>query len=648
MMFRIIFFLSILFCFVNPCESAMPIQRAPYGSWISPITTDLIVKDVNFLGDLSADRDVIYWSEMHPSEKGRTTVYRLDKGKIEEMTPAPYNVRSSVHEYGGGAFLAAHGNLFFVNEQDGRIYRRDVSGNISPITPEKKNRRYADFSVDPKLKFLVGVREEHVAQEVINTIVKIDLKSGEETVIASGDDFYSSPRVNEAGTKVAFISWNHPNMPWDHVSLSVITLSTGEKEVIAQSDESIYQPLWSSDGTLYFVSDRSGFWNLYRWKKGVEALYPKAAEFGLPAWVFGRPTFALTEIDGKECIVCVFSEQGIDHLAILYLNERRFKKIPLPFNVFRSVFAYHHQIYFIAASPIEASAVIIYDLDQEKYQVIQKSMKVDIDPAFISLPEPITFPTDDGGLAYGFFYPPTNPHFIGEKKELPPLIVRCHGGPTAQATPGFSLEIQFWTSRGLALLDVNYGGSTGYGRDYRNRLKGSWGIRDVQDAIDGALFLVKEKKVDPKRMAIKGASSGGYTTLCALAFSNVFKGGVSYFGVSDPELLVKDTHKFEAKYLDGLIGLYPERRDLYDARSPLLHAQQIHSSLLLLQGTDDPIVPVNQAQKMYDVLKANGRDVTLILLEGEKHGFKKSENIKRAYAAELQFYGKIFNFKPHD
>ncbi len=624
-------------------------KTAVYGSWKSPITSDLIVAGTVGLGQVRLDGEAVYWIEQRPAEGGRNVIVRrTPDGTIADLTPAPLNARTRVHEYGGGAYAVQDGTCYFSNFTDQRLYRQTGAADPEPLTAAE-GLRYADASVDPRRSRLVCVREDHrdAAQEAVNSLVSIDLSSGAETVLVSGRDFYSNPRLSPDGSRLAWLSWNHPNMPWDGTELWVGTVrsdgSLTEVGLVAGGDaESIFQPEWSPLGILYFVSDRSGWWNLYRARNGrVEALWDKHADFGRPQWVFGMATYAFAAADR---IICTYAENGTWHMASLDPGTRHRDAIALPYTEVSEVQALSDRAVFLAGSPTAPPAVVQLDLDTHALSVLRQSSQLDLDPACLSTPQALAFPTEHDRTAYGLFYPPTNADYVAPEDERPPLVVKSHGGPTAAAQTALDLRIQYWTSRGFAVLDVNYGGSTGYGRAYRQRLNGQWGIVDVDDCVNGAHYLVARGEVDTERLAITGGSAGGYTTLCALTFRNMFRAGASHYGISDLEALVRDTHKFESRYPDNLVGPYPEQQSVYVARSPVHFTQQLSCPLIVFQGAEDTIVPPNQAELMVTALRAKGLPVAYVLFAGEQHGFRQAENIKRALDGELYFYSRIFGF----
>lgn len=614
----------------------------PYGTWPTPITTELITKDTTSFTEMQADGDTLYWAEGRPSEKGRVALMkRTPDGKETELNKE-ISVRTRVHEYGGGAFCVQLGVVYFSNDKDRAYYRLDSNGKLKKLAGDSR-LRFADGCVSADGKSVYLVCEEHKSEhEVLNYIVKMD-QEGKQTVVASGHDFYSSPRLSPDGKKLSFLTWDFPEMPWDGTTLWVLDLETKKlEEVAGNADESICQVQWSPKGELYFCSDRTGFWNIYRLHKGkVETLYKMDAEFGLPAWVFGKPTYTFLTHENREVLACTYSDKGLDRLALLYPDEHRLKELELPYTFATNLCAIGNRVYFFGATPTQSVCIVELDPFTKQSKVIKRSVKEPLDPAWISEPELMEYPSMNDKTGYGFFYPPKNPDYKGMPGEKPPLVVRCHGGPNGRSYAYLSLEVQYWTSRGFAFLDVNYGGSTGYGREYLKRLEGNWGVLDVEDALSASRAIVEEGRADPKRLFIRGGSAGGYTVLCAVAHDHTFAAGTSYFGVSDLELLYKDTHKFEARYTDRLVAVYPEGLELIRERSPINHIDQISTPILLLQGDEDKIVPPNQSEEIYEALKSRGVPVEYILFKGEGHGFRSAENIRRALEAELSFYQKI-------
>ena len=624
---------------------------ASYGSWRSPITSDLIVAGTIGLGQVALEGGEVYWIESRPQERGRNVIVRrAANGEINDVTPLPFNARTRVHEYGGGSYLVNGGEVFFSNFADQRIHHQPPDREPRAITPEIE-WRYADAIYDSSLPRLICVREDHsvAGREAANAIVGFPLEGdiGEQQVLAGGYDFYSSPRLNRDASQLAWLCWNHPNMPWDGTELWVADIQAdgslaNQRLIAGGADESIFQPEWSPQGELHFISDRTGWWNLYRWRNGkAEALCPMEADFGLPQWVFGMSTYAFRE-DEENSIVCTYIEQGFSRLAILNTETGTLEKIETSYTRIDGLRTKSDRAVFVAASPSEATSIVEFDLTLRTFETLRRSSELAIDPGYISTPQPIEFPTENNLTAHGFFYAPNNRDFPAPAAEKPPLLVMIHGGPTAATSPALRLGIQYWTSRGIAVLDVNYGGSTGYGRVYRQRLNGNWGVVDVDDCVNGARYLAEQGLVDGNRLAITGGSAGGYTVLCALTFRDVFKAGASHYGVSDLIALDEDTHKFESRYTFGLVGT---SHDLYRARSPIHHTDQLNAPVIFFQGLEDKIVLPNQAEMMVEALRKKKLPVAYVAFEGEQHGFRQAANIKRALDGELYFYSRIFGFE---
>lgn len=639
----------------------MTSQVAPYGSWKSPITPELIMADAVGLSAPMIHGADTYWCEGRPTEQGRVVlVRRKPDGEICDVTQAPFNVRTRVHEYGGVSYWVTDDALYFSNFVDQRIYRLLPGDVPRPITPDVA-LRYADLTFDAVRGRLIAVREDHRAGgEPINTLVSLDAERARDAdrrggqVLVSGHNFYASPRLSPDGTRLAWLTWNHPNMPWDGTELWVAQVGADgdlvDAHIVAGGlSESVFQPEWSPDGELYFISDRTGWWNLYRWRAGqAEALYPLAAEFGLPQWVFGMSTYGFAS-DQK--LVCTFFQDGRWRLAVLNLAALTLEEIATPYTELSSLRIAGDRVLFGAGSPTEPYSLVMFDLAERQFTVLRRSSSLTLDPGYLSIPQEIEFSpqaTQAGLPVYAYIYAPRNRDFVAPVGEKPPLLVLSHGGPTGAASAAFNLDIQYWTSRGFAVVDVNYGGSTGYGRAFRQRLNGGWGIVDVDDCVGAALYLAGRGDVDPERLAIRGGSAGGYTTLSALAFHNVFKAGASHFGVSDLEALATDTHKFESRYLDNLVGPYPAQRDLYLARSPIHHTDGLNCALILFQGLDDQVVPPEQSRAMYEAVRGKGLPVAYLAYEGEGHGFRQAANIMRTLEAELYFYSKVFGFELAD
>ena len=630
-----------------------------YGSWRSPITSESIVSSSIRLGAVRLDGPDIYWSELRPKENGRQLVVRYgpddEIGTASDITPAPFSVRSRVHEYGGGAYVVHRGAVFFSNFADQLLYRQDAGAEPVAITPEVSpaaGLRYADAVVDARRERLICVVEDHrQGGEAVNAIATVPIEGGSPRILVSGNDFYSSPRLSPDGTQLAWITWNHPQMPWDGTELWMAYVGddgslSRPRKLTGNVKESVCQPQWSPGGSLHFISDATGWWNLYRWEgERAEPLFPMEAEFAGPQWNFGQSSYGFED---NTTIICTYIYEGIRRLARFDTRARSMDEIEMPYCGIGSLQVGEGIAVFLAASTDKPSALVRMNLDTLVMTELRKSSSVSIDPGYLSKPEVISFPTTGGFNAYGIYYRPQNKDYEPLVTERPPLLVKSHGGPTAAASAAFNPSIQYWTSRGIAVLDVNYGGSTGYGRAYRNRLQGAWGIVDIDDCVNGALYLVEKGKADEARLAIDGGSAGGYTTLGALTFRDVFKAGASYYGVSDMSSLAAETHKFESRYLDSLVGPYPEKKAVYEARSPINAVDQLSCPIIFLQGSEDKIVPPNQAEVMVAALKQKGIPVAYLLFEGEQHGFRKAENIKRALDAELSFYSQIFGFELAD
>ncbi|CAN5626746.1 S9 family peptidase [soil metagenome] len=626
----------------------------PYGAWRSELTTDLLLSGGLRFGQPSFHGDAVIWSEMRPSEDGRgVLVCAGADGSVEDLTPAGFDVRSRVHEYGGGAWWSVGGAIVFSNDEDGRLYRLDVGSAPIAITPEPSEPRalrYADGCAAPSGASTYCVRESHDvagASEPINEIVEVALDgSTEPRVIASGHDFFASPRLSPDRSELVYLSWDHPRMPWDGTELwSCVPDGSDPKLVAGGPEESICCPDWSPEGVLHFVSDRSDWWNLYsRGPAGPEPIAPIEAEVGEPAWLFGMQRYGFLG-DGR--IAVVVADGGFDWLGVIPARGGRIERLESRwFPVTSSLVAKYGRIAYSGAARRESDAVVVFDLATGKETALRQ-LSQSIDPGAISDAQEISFPGEGGG-SHALYYPPHNPDAEPPAGELPPLLVLIHGGPTSRVTDELELDIQYWTSRGFAVVDVNYGGSTGYGRAYRDRLQGRWGIVDVADCVAAARYLADRGEVDPARLAIRGGSAGGYTTLLALTTTDVFAAGASFYGVGDAAALARDTHKFESRYLDGLIGPYPEAEELYRERSPISHVDGLSCPLILLQGLEDEVVPPAQAEEMVAALDRKGIPYAYLAFEGEQHGFRKESTIRRAIEAELAFYGEIFGFEPAD
>ncbi|MGO8685283.1 MAG: prolyl oligopeptidase family serine peptidase [Thermoleophilia bacterium] len=714
----------------NQRDSGM--QTAPYGSWRSPITGDLVATAGVGLGWLLPSGDDVVWTETRPREEGRyVVVRRRSDGTVADVTPPGFSARTLVHEYGGGAAIvhanATGATVWFSNFADQRLYRQDLSNDVDadgrwrpsttsdaaplPITPApetERGLRYADGRATPDGRLLVVVRERHPADErvtnVVNELVSLPADgSAAPRVIASGHDFYSSPHLSADGRHLAWICWNHPNMPWDGTELWVADLAahgsvSNEHQVAGGPDESVVQPAWSPDGRLHYVSDRSGWWNIYRLLQAPladgaaggdtgdsvagdsgtiavapsEPVAPLAAEFAKPHWVFGLSNYTWLS-DGR--LAVFYSQDGLDHLALVDEHGAAGRGRLLPLSDEYTSLSYlaaggaaataadvtkamggagptggadagssRERLWFIGASAATGSSVVSLNPATGVSEAVRHGQQHDIDRDYLSLPQPIEFPTEGGQSAYALFYPPTNKDFQAPTGELPPLIIISHGGPTSAAEARLSLDLQFFTSHGFAVADVNYGGSSGYGRAFRRRLIGLWGVVDVDDSVNAALYLARTGRVDGARLAIRGGSAGGWTTLCCLAFRDTFAAGASHFGVAELERFAQDTHKFESRYLDSLVGPYPQEAELYRSRAPLNAADKISCPVIIFQGLEDKIVPPSQAEIMVAGLAANHLPYAYVTFPGEQHGYRKAESIKRALEAELYFYSRVFGF----
>ena len=634
-------------------------MEKPFGTWRSPITAQAVATQGIRLSYVAIDGEDIYWIEGRPQEGGRNVlVRRRPDGRVSDVTPADFNVRTRVHEYGGGAFTLSGGVVYASNFADQRIYRIDTAGSHepTPMTPPGQ-WFYADATLDVRRRRLISVREDHSHpdREPVNALVSIPLDGPPSPgdVIASGFDFYSSPALSPDGSHLAWLAWRHPQMPWDGTELWIADVTDAgtlsqPRHVAGGPTESIYQPGWAPDGHLYFVSDRDGGWKLYRSEEAspVSVNVPRGAEFGRPQWVFG--TASWIPVNPKRMVVS-YTQSGRWHLAQLDTVNGVLSPLAEALEPREWLAATPTHVVLVAGSTTTPDAVVRVDLATGAIEQLRPSATVDFPATLLSTPESLEFPSSDHQTTHAFYYPPHNAEYSAPQGERPPLILMSHGGPTTATSATLDLKVQFWTSRGFAVADVNYGGSSGFGRSYRQRLNGKWGVLDVHDMVTAAMFLVSTGKADPNRLMIRGGSAGGYTTLAALTFHpGVFKAGASYYGISDIEVLARDTHKFESRYLDTLVGPYPEARAIYRARSPIHFVDHLSCSLILFQGLEDKVVPPNQSEMMAAAVRAKGLPVAYLAFEGEQHGFRKATTIVRSLEAELYFYGRVFGFQPAD
>lgn len=631
-------------------------RLAPHGSWASPITADVLLKGVVHLRNqmLRWDGEDLYWSELRPDEGGRIVVCRRQAdGTTADVTPRDFNARSRVHEYGGGPYAVKNGTVYFTNFKDQRLYRQDAGGAPRAITPEG-DVRHADMVVDEARGRVIAVREDHTtgAREAVASLVAIDAEGHKEPItLVSGNDFYSSPKLSRDGTRIAWQTWNHPNMPWDQSEIWIGELDregkvVSSRKVAGAAQESVLQPEWSPLGELCFVSDRNDWWNIYRARgEGDEPVYHRQAEFGAPQWAFGQRYYDFVSADE---MVCIFHEAGGAKLGVVDLNTGRMRQIELLYTSLHNVQASGRKVAVYAASSTLADRVLVIDLDTHAQDIVKVSNPTKLDSAYFSVPRPMEFRTEHGRTAHAMYYAPRNQDFEAPADEKPPLIVHCHGGPTGSSGPTYPFEWQYWTSRGFALVDVDYGGSSGYGRAYRQRLNGEWGVVDVDDCINAARHLVEQGLVDAERISITGGSAGGYTVLLSLTKRDFYNAGASHYGIGDLALFAQETHKFESHYCDTLVGPYPERADVYRDRSAIRFADHLKCPVILFQGLEDRIVPPSQAETFVEVCREKGLPYAYVPFEGEQHGFRQEKNIRRAIEGELYFLSRIFGFEPAD
>jgi dipeptidyl aminopeptidase/acylaminoacyl peptidase len=625
---------------------------SPTGSWPTPITSELVVRAAARLGEVAVDGDDVWWSEARPAEGGRSVIVRRSAdGTVSDVLPAPWNARTRVHEYGDGSWTVQDGTLWFTEFTDQRLYRLDPGGDTPvAVTPEPSvpaGSRHADFRVLPD--GLLAVRETHAEgdrpAEVVNEIVRVSPEGSD--VLVSGPDFVSDARLAPDGVSLSWLQWDHPNMPWDAAQL-VVRAQDGTEHVLAGGPgESVVQPVWGEDLALWWFSDRTDVWSLYRKRphEQAEMVVDVGSDIAGPQWVFGQSRFALLA-DGR--VAFAYGRDGADRLAVLE-SDGSVRELDVPFGVFRYLTAQGTSVVCVAGSPSSEPVVLRVDVDGGEPEILRPARDLGLDPAWFSEPEHVTFPTTDDGTgiteAHALVYPPTNPEATAPEGDLPPLMVVVHGGPTSNAVPVLNVEVQYWTSRGFVVADVDYRGSTGYGRRYRDALQGRWGILDLDDVVACARHLADSGRVDPARMAIRGGSAGGYTTLAALTMRpGVFTAGASHYGVADLGALAAETHKFESRYLDGLVAPWPSGADVYAERSPINHVDALDTPLAVFQGDEDAVVPPDQAEAIVAALRAKGVPHAYLLFAGEQHGFRKAENIRAALDGELSFYAQVWGF----
>jgi dipeptidyl aminopeptidase/acylaminoacyl peptidase len=629
-------------------------MTAPYGTWKSPLSAQRVAAGAKPLSAPRVAGGSLVWLEGLPAEGGRVAAVRLHaSGRLEVLTPAPFNVRTRVHEYGGGALAVQAETLYFSNFADNLVYVQEGNGTPRALT-DNKLQRYADLELDVARSRLIAVREDHSAggHEPSTSLVALPIDGSMPPItLASGSDFYAAPRLSPDGKQLVWITWGHPRMPWNGSELWLADVDAqgalaNSRRLAGSETESLCQPAWSPAGELFVVSDRTGWWNLYRVRGDeLSPVHPMQAEFGQPMWVFGQSLYAFT---GPHEMIAACFENAVSRLFRIDLRSGVASPLASPLTDIKEVRAGPGFAVVHAAAADRPEQIVRIEVASGSHEVIAQAIAELPEARYLSTPQSITYASGAGRVAHGFFYPPANGDYRAPPGELPPLIVTSHGGPTSMSTQSLKLSVQFWTSRGFAVLDVNYGGSTGYGRAYMELLKGQWGIVDVEDCVAGAQYLAQRGFVDVDRMAIRGGSASGFTTLCALTFHRVFKAGASHFGVSDLAALDADTHKFESRYTSDLVAPPPEREQLYRERSPILHTDKLSCPMIFFQGLDDKVVPPAQSESMVQALRSRGIPVAYLAFEGEGHGFRRQENIQRSLEAELLFYAQVFGFQPAD
>lgn len=641
----------------------------PYGSWASSIDSGSLVAGARVLGAPRVEGDALYWLERRPAEAGRQVLMRGELaglaglaggavgrglGGLREVSAPGVNVRTRVHEYGGGEYAVFRDRIYYVDDGEGCIVGGRVGGPMRPLT--RRGARHADLVVSPDGRWLVAVEERPLPDhEPENRLVAIALPAdlerdpvvAEPRVVAAGHDFYASPVFDRGGRRLAWLAWDHPHMPWNKTVLEQRAWgpdgAQGERvRVAGGAGESLFQPGFGPDGALYVVSDRSGFWNLARVSEGgLRPVHALAGELGRPQWVFGLSTWAWLEGDR---VLASVTRAGCDALGVLSLASGAFEAMPVDFVTVGGLTTGTDFAACVASTPTTGLALYAWALEGGRPQCVRDAGIPELDDAAASRAEALELVRPDGRTTYAFFYAPVSAGSQGPSDERPPLLVKSHGGPTAATSAGFEPRIQFWTSRGFAVVDVNYAGSSGYGRAYRDRLERAWGVEDVADCVGVARALAGAGRVDGERLAITGGSAGGFTTLCALTFHAVFRAGASHYGIGDLEALVRDTHKFESRYTDWLVGRWPEERARYVERSPIHHADRLRCPVIFFQGLEDRVVPPNQAEAMVGALARRGVAHAYVPFAGEGHGFRRAENIRMALDGELYFYSRVFGF----
>lgn len=622
-----------------------------YGSWPSPISAATVAGGTLRLQQPSVVDDCIYWVEGRPAEKGRN-VLMCDTGQgPRELTPAPFNVRTRALEYGGGAYAVSGDTVYFVHADDQCIYCLPGGGAPTRVT-EPGDVRFADLLPDPARGRLLAVRENHAAQpEPVLDLVAIALDSGRITSLVEGSDFFSSPRLSPDGERLAWLTWEHPDMPWDATALWCATLDArgqvmAPESIAGGSRESILQPEWGPDGNLYFASDRTGWWNLYRWQDGdVLPVTAETAEYAHPRWAFGMRSYGVLD-DGR--LIAARTRDGLWETLEIDPGSGRARILDTGCTSIEHLQAAGSSAVLLGGAAAMPLSVVQYTPAGDHCRRIRAAISEPPPAEVLSRPKPVSFPTADGDTAHGLYYPPHNNGYVGPEGSAPPLLVKCHGGPTGATGSALDLKLQFWTSRGFAVLDVNYRGSTGYGRDYREKLYRRWGLADVADCVAGARYLAERGLADRHRLVISGNSAGGFTVLCALTFHDCFAAGASYYGLGDLSAASADMHKFEARYGDRLVAPWPEAKAEYDARSPLFNIERLDRPVIFFQGLEDPVVLPEQAETMVDALRDKGVPVAYLRFEGEGHGFRQQSTIERTLNAELGFYAAMLGFKPAD